>query len=89
MQTFIDDDEGYFSWLAHHPDGFVVNAYQNPSPTYLVLHQSKCYHIQRWEGHQSTATYIKICSDDKADLREWARSKVFGTLKACRTCNPD
>lgn len=89
MTIFTDDDQGYFSWLAHHRDGFVVNANRTPSAKYLVLHQSQCYHIQKWEGYKSTVTYIKICSDNKAELHEWARRNFNGQLKVCRTCNPD
>lgn len=30
MEHFIDNDEGYFAWLAAHPDGFVVNCNRKP-----------------------------------------------------------
>jgi len=31
MQHFADDDSGYLSWLADHPEGFVLNTTQTPS----------------------------------------------------------
>jgi hypothetical protein len=37
MESFVDDDIGYLAWLAAHPDGFVMNADRETTPTYLVL----------------------------------------------------
>jgi hypothetical protein len=25
MERFLDDDRGSLDWLAHHPDGFLIN----------------------------------------------------------------
>lgn len=88
MTTFIDDDEGYFYWLAHHPEGFVLNTLRNPTASYLRLHRATCQHIQRRAERRLTAEYIKICSDDKGDLAAWALAKVRGTLDPCRSCTP-
>jgi hypothetical protein len=31
MRRFTHDDTGYLSWLAQHPEGFVINTYIKPS----------------------------------------------------------
>ncbi len=89
MEIFKDQDEPCFQWLAQHPSGFVVNTTRSPSPKYLMLHKSGCLHIQRWEGRQLTAQYIKACSDKKGELVEWARTRVGGELTPCRSCSPE
>jgi hypothetical protein len=90
MYTLIhDDDERYFNWLATNPRGFVVNSYLRPIPSYLVLHRSTCRHIQRRKGKRSTKDYIKICSTQVDELRNWARDDVNGKLVACGSCHPN
>lgn len=57
VESFVDDGIGYLQWLAAHPDGFVMNAARNRTPTYLVLHRTGCHTISgiparssRWTG---------------------------------------
>jgi hypothetical protein len=87
MEHFIDNDEGYFSWLGAHSDGFVVNCYRNPTASYLVLHRASCSHIQRWEGRRSTCDYGKVCSTHDQALIDCAE-RLGGTLARCGTCQP-
>jgi hypothetical protein len=47
MLHYIHDDAGYLAWLSGHPDGFVINTYSSPSPTYVRLHQATCSTISR------------------------------------------
>jgi hypothetical protein len=86
-----DDDRAYLGWLVSHPNGFVVNAARTPSPDYLVLHRATCGTISgmpargnRW----TTGEYLKVCSEDRADLERWAHNQVGGTLHPCGTCKP-
>ena len=63
VETFQDDDSGYLTWLASHPDGFVLNSYRNPRPSYLRLHMASCRNISGIpaNGARWTATYVKRC----------------------------
>lgn len=88
MRPFQDDDEGYSSWLASNPQGFVVNCHRNPTPAYLVLHRATCFHIQQREGRtMTTGQYRKVCSGNEQDLHYWAAT-LSGTLTRCRSCQP-
>jgi hypothetical protein len=40
MEHFVDDDPAYLSWLAAHPDSFVINTTRMPSAAYLMLHRA-------------------------------------------------
>ena len=89
MERFQDDDDGYESWLAVHPDLFVLNTARNPAPNYLMLHRATCRTIAgapaivrrtRWTGE-----YIKFCGQ-RAELEDFARTSVGGTAWPCRLC---
>ena len=90
VRQFVDNDPGYEGWLESHPDGFVVNTYRTPHPSYLMLHRSTC----RWisgvppRGDRWTGDYAKVCAEDRADLERWARDEVGGTLRGCMKCQP-
>jgi hypothetical protein len=88
--TIVDDDSGYLRWIADHPDGFVVNTFRKPNPSYLILHRSTCGTItgtpargKRW----TTGDFAKICSTDRVDLARWAREHN-GELHPCGLCHP-
>ena len=40
LTHFFNDDDSYLCWLAHNPDGFVVNSNRVPVGSYLVLHRA-------------------------------------------------
>jgi hypothetical protein len=62
---FVDNDEGYVSWLEAHRDGYVVNCHRHPQPTYLVLHRATCTWINPPKfTNWTTVGYIKVCSTD-------------------------
>lgn len=70
-QIFDSNDVEYHSWLAQHPDGYVLNLQRNPSSTYSVLHRASCYSISRQSGVLGKFTqrqYIKVCADEVAPL---------------------
>ena len=53
---FVDDDAGYRMWLRAHGNGFVLNAYRNPTPSYLKLHRAGCLTVLNWPTAGSTST---------------------------------
>jgi hypothetical protein len=91
MRTFRDDDAGYLAWVEAHPNGFVVNAYREPTPAYLKLHRATCGTISRRpaRGYYWTGDYAKFCAEDRAELDEWAWQAVGGELSPCGLCRPE
>ncbi len=86
-QEFIDNDSAYLEWVSANPNGFVVNCNRNPVPTYLILHRSSCNHISSdARSNWTTTDYIKICSNDLAELAAWAAETVGGQLSECQSC---
>ena len=91
MRLFKDDDAGYLAWVEHHQDGYVVNTSRNPDPRYLWLHRASCRTIRGKPAHGdrwTTGDYMKACSETLADLDQWARENVGGTLTPCGICRP-
>ncbi len=90
METFADNDAGYLSWLADHPDdGYVLNTYRTPRPSYLRLHTAQCHLIQGTpaSGAAWTHHYIKVCGD-RDTLTQWATNVVGGEVTQCQRCSP-
>ena len=86
MLQFVDDEGGYLQWLDDHPEGFVANSDRVPTAEYLVLHRSSCYSISRHPfGNYTTTSYIKTCSDDVTELRQWAQG-LRGQLQESHYC---
>lgn len=92
MQTFRDEDDSrYIAWIASYRDGFVVNAYRNPTPSYLKLHRATCYTISTdaFRGKSWTeAGFLKACAQELSELERWARETVGGELDPCKKCKP-
>ncbi len=90
MERFLDNDRAYLDWVETHQQGYVVNAYREPSARYLVLHQADCPTItgEPTNGKAWTSDYIKVCSHDRTELEDWARDQVGGPLQPCSTCAP-
>ena len=90
FRQFVNDDNGYLRWLALNPDGFVVNSNRVLVNSYLILHRASCKWINTPDRTNWTTTgYIKTCSNDLTVLSEWAEHEVGGSLKPCKTCQPD
>jgi hypothetical protein len=87
VESFLDDDTGYFQWLTDHPDEFVLNAERKPAPTYLVLHRTSCHTIsgKPARGSHWTRDYTKICGR-RHELEEFARDNVGGEARTCGLC---
>jgi len=73
-ERFEDDDSGYLNWLNEHPRGYVLNAARPPKEDYLKLHRPWCSFLRRAikENKRLTGTFLKICSDTLAGVKDWA-----------------
>ncbi len=60
--VFRDDDAGYLSWLAAHPDGFVLNIARALSVADARLHHASCRTLPRAVDGALTHGYVKVCS---------------------------
>jgi hypothetical protein len=76
MITFIKEDDEYLRWLDENPVGWVVNANRRPVPSYLIVHRATCAHISTDERENwTTNQYIKICSHEYDELKDWAHPR--------------
>ncbi len=90
MRRFLNDDEGYTSWLQVHPHGYVLNTYPHVTSEYLILHRARCRTINRplASGREWTRQYGKSCDDDRAVLEEWALTQTGSATRPCAQCLP-
>ena len=90
VQHFIDNDEGYLHWIATNRQGFVVDCYREPTPTYLILHRATCPTLSKLPGYGTSWTkdYRKVCSSSRVDLQHWAQQEIHGSLNPCEHCHP-
>src|SRR4051794_20629624 len=97
MATIFDaDDDPYQRWLAANPHGYVINTGRSMSPSYMVLHRARCAKIRDYnemarKGGFTERDYIKVCSTDVNDLRDWVRQhgRPDGSFsRECSICNP-
>jgi len=87
---FVNDDDGYNSWLQENPSGFVVNSERSPKSSYLILHKAACRHINSSaRSNWTTTDYIKTCSNDVSKLEAWALQRTGGSLQCCGACKPE
>jgi hypothetical protein len=40
MRHFVDDNPGYLSWIAGHPEDYALSTTRSPSAGYLMLHRA-------------------------------------------------
>jgi len=86
--TFRNNDEAYRAWIADNPNGFVLNTFREPKPTYLILHHADCGSISSGRiSNYTTRTYIKVCSQAVKDLERWGREHTGGELHHCQLCH--
>ena len=95
LEVFDGNDSTYQAWLRANPRGYLVNARRSINPSYLVLHRANCHHVSRYstsapDGAFTERGYIKICSTDLSELRNWVKNhgRWDGTFsKECGFCN--
>lgn len=88
ISRFVNDDPGYIAWLAAHSSGYVLNTFPHVTASYLVLHRARCRTVNRplSDDRHWTHQYGKTCSDDRAELAEWARRETGKSLHPCGSC---
>jgi HB1/ASXL restriction endonuclease-like protein with HTH domain len=86
IELFKDDDDGFFEWIQHNPDGYFLNTERNPKPTYLVLHRSGCSHFDGAPEVHWTKAYIKFCARDRDELEQWAATTISDDVTLCGSC---
>ena len=91
MRIVADDDAGSLASVERHQHGFVVNSTRTPEPRYLMLHRATCGSIgakptvrKNW----TTGQYLKVCSETRSALDQWARRIAGGELHPCGLCRP-
>ncbi|MGA2520824.1 MAG: hypothetical protein ABSG81_08430 [Acidimicrobiales bacterium] len=82
---FVRDDDGYRTWLAAHPQGFVLNVTRGAAAA-SVLHRAECptLHAGAATRQQATGRAPKVCGDAGA-LEAWCAAQGI-TATACRHC---
>lgn len=90
ITRFTDDDSGYLKWLSANPTGLVVNCARRPGASYLKLHRATCWTINGTpaRGRTWTGPYIKVCSQHRGTLADWAEATLGGELDPCPLCGP-
>ncbi len=83
---FRDDDAGYLSWLAAHPDGFVLNIARALSVADARLHHASCRTLHRAAAGALTHSYVKVCSTSRPELDMWITRNARGPVRTCGTC---
>jgi hypothetical protein len=88
IERFVDNDHAYVAWLAAHPSGYVLNTFPHVTASYLVLHRARCRTVNRplSDDRRWTHQYGKTCSDDHAELAEWARRETGKSVHPCGSC---
>jgi hypothetical protein len=88
VNLFVEDDRGYELWLIRNRRGWVLNAYREPTPGYLVLHSAACSTVsgRPAKGQHWTADYAKICCSDRSVLENWALENVGASPQRCTHC---
>jgi Putative DNA-binding domain len=86
VKHFVNDDAAYLGWVADHPSDYVINANQNPSAAYLMLHRASCRTITGVPARGSTFTgdYSKIWGS-RDELEAFA-AELGGSVRLCGIC---
>ena len=87
MERYVDDDDGYLSWVAANPDGFVLNIDRHATGSSLMLHRAACDTItgRPARGSHWTKDYAKFCGS-RGELERFAEVEVGGQLQRCGRC---
>jgi hypothetical protein len=89
LEVFRHNDAGYERWLETHRDGYVLNACQTPTASYINAHHATCWHISVLPTGYTTWTagsYIKIVADSIEELEEWTRHRVGAPTQRRCSC---
>jgi hypothetical protein len=89
VETFVNDELGYLSWVHENPNGFIVNYLEadTQAPKYPMIHRAT--HKALWSPTRTNYTisgYLKACSNDVHELRSWATNLLRKELTPCSVC---
>jgi hypothetical protein len=91
VQEFVNDDEGYFTWLRAHSDGLVLNIgvhpHSLPGRYNQVLHRATCRHINNSRTNTGP-TWKKVCSLSREELIRYGERQEGEVPTFCSTCQP-
>ncbi len=90
IETFNNDEKGYQTWIENNPNGFVINSAPNLSTESLYLHTAACGTInplrRKRKGKNTHRSYIKMCSNNRKELDNWAMRELRIKLHECHFC---
>jgi len=83
-RTLENAESEYAIWRDSNPRGLVVNEKLGE----WMLHFASCSHLQQFKAFDAKLVESpKTCSDNLAELQEWADRKGEVLLR-CRSCAP-
>jgi hypothetical protein len=88
---FLNEEAAYFSWIAHHRNGFVLDWLRKPTKKQPVVHRARCSAIKRAKTkrtHWTTGRHMKACSLDIEELVAWAKKEAGAEPAYCEQCAP-
>ena len=91
MILFLDEDQAYLYWVAHHRSAFVLDCLRHPTKAHLVVHRATCPEIKRSESkrtHWTTGKHMKGCAADIQQLTAWAMEQTENEPAFCPLCSP-
>ena len=92
MIIFLNDDQAYQSWIAHHRAGFVLDGRRRPKLGHLLLHRATCSDValsRSGRRHGTTGGRLKAASLAKQELIAWTAEETGEAVACCGTCQPD
>ena len=83
---FLNDEEGYLSWITQHPNGYVLNLDKRLNvKNYPMLHSVTDRQIRGELENYTTGDYFKICGPNEEVLEDWAKLSGLN-LTRCKKC---
>jgi hypothetical protein len=84
-------DAEYLTWIAEHPNWFVLTSNRSLTPRHTVIHQATCVTIAQLRGTAQpggfTRRYIKVGGASVSSLRQWILSnRPNGSVRECPRC---
>jgi hypothetical protein len=79
----VDAREKFLTWRERNWRGYVIRC---RSPGDGMLHRAGCGHFEHGDKAASLTHTMKVCSQNKTELEDWARENMSRGLKRCRSC---
>ncbi len=85
VRVLEHDIEGYRTWTAANPDGYILNIRGGSKPA--MLHRTPCGHVfPAREEYGDFTRKRKVCAIDRAEIEAWARQNGIGIV-LCQNCD--